>query len=595
MSSSSLLSIGKKYKKYNYQPLSYRKSQIRLLRVVAGFYGPVRCSVEIFDLDNAPAYAALSYMWGPELPVHDILIDGRALPIRRNLHHFLKCRRKDKKHPFGIRELYLFIDQICIDQSDPDERGRQVQLMSQIYSRSWYVIVWLNDEQGQCSSAARGLSRSSKKTSSLAKLLSNDYFTRLWIVQELLLAPCIWIYTPGNAWLPWANLVEIAREASSGLVTSGEIAAWELVPVNIRRLVAKTEDSARHRKFAPWKLTSPNKLSWFRFVSKAERRSEPEDILDILRFSANICHEPRDKVYGLMNLLKVEHQLIVDYNKPIYDVFKDVVLELHSVIEFEGDKTYTQWLEAMEQLGANMGISSDDVADLFALLEFMNLIVPPWIHKDEGSASFLPSFVSKIGVEVTNTSGLSTRSSEDETSPSQDSLEPWAVSRKEFDLFREVALYQEKREDNDPVLKEKRWHTFVQSIKYVASLREKGLHLLWYCRHNNKTYEYKTSPNWEYIFRISPFRMTRIMKEYEEERSSDEALRGPEQQIPRDVPVTSSSRASKGMKNEQKDRPRRRDRAVRKLGYYVYGWIAILVVLFVAIMIACGTVLVSLL
>jgi hypothetical protein len=391
-------------------------------------HGPIRCSVEVFDLDNAPAYAALSYTWGPELPVYDILIQGRALSIRKNLHQFLKCFRKDKKRPWQVERLYLFVDQICIDQSDPDERNRQVQLMSQIYYKSSELIVWLNDERGQSTKAARELNRYSTKSSSLAKLLVNDYFTRLWIVQEILLGPWFWIYTPGSLWVSWETLWKATRLIPSG-VFEGEpgFPAWEAVPINTLKLVNfVTRLSAQYRTSAPWKSApSPNNLSWSRFVSKAGRRTELAEILEVLTFSANTCYEPRDKVYGLMNLLTVEHRLIVDYNKPVYDVFKDLILELHSVIRFKDDKDYSQWAIATQKLGADMGIDSDDVIDLLALLEFMRLIVPSKARVSEGA--ILPALVSKIGVAIEDAPGAS--SSERFGPPL---ITSWAYTRASF-------------------------------------------------------------------------------------------------------------------------------------------------------------------
>ncbi len=42
-----------------------------------------------------------------------------------------------------IPPTYLWVDAICINQSDPDERGHQVRLMDRIYSEADCVSIWL--------------------------------------------------------------------------------------------------------------------------------------------------------------------------------------------------------------------------------------------------------------------------------------------------------------------------------------------------------------------------------------------------------------------------------------------------------------------
>src|SRR5690242_11086058 len=114
--------LGSQPKPYKHQQLGSWKQQIRLLKIKQDKSGPVHCTLEIVNLKTAPLYAALSYTWGPESPVCNIIIDGKLLSIRPNLFYFLR----------GIRNEwtgYIFIDQICIDQLNAQERNHQVQLM----------------------------------------------------------------------------------------------------------------------------------------------------------------------------------------------------------------------------------------------------------------------------------------------------------------------------------------------------------------------------------------------------------------------------------------------------------------------------------
>ena len=115
---------------YDYQPLEFWKHQLRLLKVTRDHNGPVRCSLCTLSLSTAPVYSALSYTWGPELPSAKILVDGKTFKVRQNLFQFLQGIRKEEGRYLGGD--YLFIDQICIDQSNFEERNHQVQLMSRI-------------------------------------------------------------------------------------------------------------------------------------------------------------------------------------------------------------------------------------------------------------------------------------------------------------------------------------------------------------------------------------------------------------------------------------------------------------------------------
>ena len=89
------------------------------------------------SLTQQAVYHALSYAWGPEWPKLEITLGAWSVLVRKNLWHFLRQRRQH-----GDRAL-LWIDALCIDQSDLGERASQVQLMDRIYKRAQKVLTWL--------------------------------------------------------------------------------------------------------------------------------------------------------------------------------------------------------------------------------------------------------------------------------------------------------------------------------------------------------------------------------------------------------------------------------------------------------------------
>jgi hypothetical protein len=84
-------------------------------------------------------YNALSYTWGvidpDQVPPHVIMLDGRSFRIHDNLMYFLRRTRDDSQA--------FWIDAICIDQNNTDEKAQQIPLMRQIYADAFAVYAEL--------------------------------------------------------------------------------------------------------------------------------------------------------------------------------------------------------------------------------------------------------------------------------------------------------------------------------------------------------------------------------------------------------------------------------------------------------------------
>jgi hypothetical protein len=239
----------------------------------------VHCSIETFNLSSAPKYVALSYTWGNALELEQIYINNKTFEVRKNLFNFLHSFRSKKANT-----RYLWVDQLCIDQTAVGERNHQVRLMSQIYQKCQYVIAWLD-----ASSGFDAISFSEDPRPWLARdLLRNRYFTRLWVVQELVL-PKRFRWLCGHTWIEPAVL---ARHAIRPFFINGRLSAAEW-------LVYRTESS------------------------QGDKTSELQQVLD--RYAGMDCHDPRDKVYGLLGLVKKSERPEIDYNKSIQQVYLDVV------------------------------------------------------------------------------------------------------------------------------------------------------------------------------------------------------------------------------------------------------------------------------
>ena len=107
--------------------------------------------------DHIQHYTSLSYSWGRDpdgdaSPSRTLIIDGGVLNITENLHDCLvRLRPTTTDQP-----LFIWIDAVCINQSDVAERNSQVSQMAQIYKKASALLVWLGeDHDGNSDELAR--------------------------------------------------------------------------------------------------------------------------------------------------------------------------------------------------------------------------------------------------------------------------------------------------------------------------------------------------------------------------------------------------------------------------------------------------------
>ena len=122
----------------------------RLLTILPGL-GEEGITTRLFtaELPVVPGssfhYDALSYVWGPQGDKRQIKCNGQLIDVTKNLYSaFVQLRSEHDEH-------VIWIDQLCINQDDPDERSREVAIMGQIYGLAQRVIVWLGPSDSETS------------------------------------------------------------------------------------------------------------------------------------------------------------------------------------------------------------------------------------------------------------------------------------------------------------------------------------------------------------------------------------------------------------------------------------------------------------
>ena len=88
------------------------------------------------ELEQVP-YEALSYTWGKPIFRRTIHVHGSPIPITQNLFDALVHIRNEEARRI------LWVDALCINQSDNHEKSFQIPLMRHIYTNASQVLIWL--------------------------------------------------------------------------------------------------------------------------------------------------------------------------------------------------------------------------------------------------------------------------------------------------------------------------------------------------------------------------------------------------------------------------------------------------------------------
>ena len=271
--------------------------------------------------ESSQTYEALSYVWGsPEDPKSILVREGNAtqsLPVRSNLYLALQHLR------YAHSSRWLWIDALCINQSDIKERGKQVQRMRSIYTCARRVIVWLGpvaDESHTALSTLQYLGEQveitrdfqilrspgsvqrdwfhswislpydSKTWLAIEKLLERPWFSRLWILQEIQLASKSSVFKCGSCEVLWYHI----RRA-------------------LRCLLLK-----RHPQFRQSPISGALGQDW----------SQYNTFMLFTAVSQSQCSDPRDMVYGSLGLAPrwFAERICPDYTLSVADVHKEASL-----------------------------------------------------------------------------------------------------------------------------------------------------------------------------------------------------------------------------------------------------------------------------
>jgi hypothetical protein len=136
-------------KAYSWTPLpSPRHTRLIQLHPCASFEQPLECSIITTSVDDPCKYRALSYAWG------DIQQDGSHLsaliycgdmPMRITQHLNMALKRIRASTTTWYHMLPIWVDAVFIAQDDPEEKGQQVLMISDIFGKCRHLTIWVGE------------------------------------------------------------------------------------------------------------------------------------------------------------------------------------------------------------------------------------------------------------------------------------------------------------------------------------------------------------------------------------------------------------------------------------------------------------------
>ncbi|KAL6890790.1 heterokaryon incompatibility domain-containing protein [Trichoderma evansii] len=333
--------------KDGYKPLT-RPLEIRVLVLHPGEKGsPIKCSLQHSNLRSKKSdFEALSYVWGSPAVTNEITCDNRKKKVGRNLYDALERLRLPDK------ERILWIDALCINQNDNKEKTQQVRIMGEIYTRARRVLIWLGNREdiqegvGKLASrpasekhadwsllkpvftnplfiqaqslliwlgfeeavnmgvAKLGKPQSSAKFdwSSLFPVVQSPWFTRVWCIQELVLASNPMIVTR-DSMISWDGFAQAALE--------------------LRRQFNTYRMKTRHQ--------SNESIENFYFLHDMRerhkmKRKERHNLLELLFLTRSFqATDARDKLFALIGLagdvLSSDWEVTPNYDLSVAEVY----------------------------------------------------------------------------------------------------------------------------------------------------------------------------------------------------------------------------------------------------------------------------------
>jgi hypothetical protein len=287
------------------------------------------------DIFDPLKYNALSYTWGDEPPIHRIDLNYEPYYVPPNLFHALQRLRSPMHHVF------LWVDFICINQSDEAEKSTQVKRMADIYQKAQCVLIWLGEEGWTSKQAMKFISQVNRQSfpwdglwwkkdefAAFNHILDRPWFRRRWVIQEAAYSANAFIYC-GDRQVKLDDFACAVRLVRQKLHDT---------PFSVDKMNGYSDDFLGNFRDSPaTRLLDIIGAAFHRSAEGAILRSCRRLSLETLVDLSSFCEtkKPQDAVFALLSLandLKPSSEphsrdsIAPDYCASLLDVFGEFIL-----------------------------------------------------------------------------------------------------------------------------------------------------------------------------------------------------------------------------------------------------------------------------
>jgi hypothetical protein len=344
---------------FKYEPLNRETKEIRIivLQPSKDISAEPVCEIYHVPLESAE-YFAFSYVWGDSEDTRPISLDGKILRVTANLELALRqVRHEENPIPF-------WIDAICINQEDVEERNYQVGQMREIYANALLVLAWigpqLSDREEKAFDLLLQIAEHFAKDKALVtdetsawiadsvssefqncswlpllELLERPWFSRVWVVQEVVVSKKVTIQC-GTVRLSHETLMLALLAVSAYLTTIAEASGRDITDADHVTQPGRIHELGKINDRLGV-ATSHVKIIHQSQYEKQRHLPRPESSYDIVyRYNGKQATDPRDKIYALLGLADESHEevprIIPDYTNEPRDIFLNAIrlhIEIH--------------------------------------------------------------------------------------------------------------------------------------------------------------------------------------------------------------------------------------------------------------------------
>lgn len=365
---------------FQYVPLA--PEEVRVIRIHGRpSDSPSDLKASLLHAPISSHFECLSYVWGHNEKSHVLLVNGDSLPITRSLYdalsHFasLACRFPVDEDLGSSLTPPIWIDAVSINQDDDAEKSRQVQIMDRIYTGRG-VYAWLGPDDDECAVAITFLKTLKEQVESggvekfvqadaaasvfsrlaepcvkmlrsylfdehdqatpqlraIQRFFSSSYWSRTWIIQEVMLAGDVTFSCGGSF---------IGREAlrMSMFMLAAFFPACRPARACCGDNIEKIPMSAS-ATLGMWGDADVNTV--MKALCVCQISMGPYDLEDRKKLSGVAATDPRDYIFGMAGILNQDFTRLginVDYSLTVQEVFSafaSAYLEAHGDLELLG-------------------------------------------------------------------------------------------------------------------------------------------------------------------------------------------------------------------------------------------------------------------